>query len=265
MSISSSSPPKSHENPKESMVAPGDVVLSEEPHARLFNHVLNGDTRGVIELLDGQAETSDLRRLCRTALLAAVQQGHLEIMTEALKRVVTCVEESEIGGIYADALQDAAWRGHIDIVTTLIDEGADVNAEGGQHETALHAASSRGWREVAAILLAKGARTDKQDPYGFYPLQLAIQNGHQEIANDLLPKCTNILASIKASEWRDCYGDGNNDLELYFDPMPAIRKLSIKSLYARNYPLGLEASNTNFMSESRQNFMEDDIKSKRVL
>lgn len=119
-------------------------MLSEESYARLFNHVLNEDTRRVIELLDGQAKTTDLRRLCKTALLAAVQQGHLEIMTEALKRVATCVEESEIRGIHADALQDAAWRGHIDIVTKLIDEGADVNFEGGQHETALHAASSGG-------------------------------------------------------------------------------------------------------------------------
>lgn len=120
-------------------------------------------------------------------------------------------------------------------------------------------------REVAALLLAEGARTDKQDPYGLSPLQLAIENGHQEIANDLFPKCTNILASIKASEWRDCYGDDGDDLELYFDPMPAIRKVSIKSLDTRDYPLGLRASDTTFMFESSQNFMVDDIKSKRVL
>ncbi|KAK2773038.1 ankyrin repeat protein [Colletotrichum kahawae] len=191
------------------------------------------------------------------ALSDATRDGHLETVKEILKRVAVCVEESVVGDLHAEALQNAAFAGHKEIVAKVLDEGADVNFRGGRYgnalqaailggsidavecvisqgadvnaeggpfetETALHAATREGLREIATKLLAEGARADKQNLDGVYPLHLAVLHGHHEIANDLLPKSTHLLASIKASQWRDCHGDGNDHLELYFDPVPAI-------------------------------------------
>jgi ankyrin repeat protein len=65
------------------------------------------------------------------------------------------------GGTYINALQCAASNGgSIDIVEILVGEGADVNAYGGFHGTALMAASFSGNIEVVKFLLVCGAKTD---------------------------------------------------------------------------------------------------------
>ena len=45
-------------------------------------------------------------------------------------------------GLYGTALQTASVEGHISVVQTLLDNGANVNAHGGEFGTALQAASS---------------------------------------------------------------------------------------------------------------------------
>lgn len=57
----------------------------------LYLNVRHGETETVIEILNEQSET-ELPRQCKMALLVAAQEGHLEIVTEILKRV-TCVEK----------------------------------------------------------------------------------------------------------------------------------------------------------------------------
>ncbi|KAF4819150.1 Ankyrin-3 [Colletotrichum siamense] len=218
----------------------------------------------------------------------------MEIVTEVLKRA-TCIEESEVGRLYATALYAAAQKRQMGIVTRLLDEGADVNlrgaqcgnallaaaeggdldivelvlnkgadvnAERGQSETALHAASSRGWRHIAARLLAEGARADKQDIWGFYPLELAVKHGHHQMANDLLPESTHLLALIKASQWKACYGDGNDDLELSFDGIPAIRKVWRNEFSRKSYPLGTD--NEAMLRRGDLDFMANNDKIKRI-
>ncbi|KAJ7629783.1 hypothetical protein DFH06DRAFT_1005767, partial [Mycena polygramma] len=46
---------------------------------------------------------------------------------------------------------------HIDIVRLLIDNGAELNAEGTKYGSALQAAIGRDHEEVAALLIEKGA------------------------------------------------------------------------------------------------------------
>ncbi|KAF3386635.1 Ankyrin repeat domain-containing protein 50 [Penicillium rolfsii] len=56
------------------------------------------------------------------------------------------------------ALQAAAFRGHVEIVRLLLDQGTEVNAQGGQSGgTALWAAASRGHTEIVQLLLDHGA------------------------------------------------------------------------------------------------------------
>ena len=62
-----------------------------------------------------------------------------------------------MGGEYGTALQAAALGGDQEIVSLLLDKGADVNAEGGKYGTALLIASYGRHQEIVSLLLEKGA------------------------------------------------------------------------------------------------------------
>ncbi|KAF5347390.1 hypothetical protein D9758_011303 [Tetrapyrgos nigripes] len=66
------------------------------------------------------------------------------------------------GGQYGTALQAASWEGNVDIVKLLLENGADVNAQGGQYGSALQAASYRGYVDIVKLLLENGADVNTQ-------------------------------------------------------------------------------------------------------
>jgi ankyrin repeat protein len=52
------------------------------------------------------------------------------------------------GGKYGNALQAASFRGNEAIVKLLLENGAEVNAEGGEYGNALQAASFKAMRQL---------------------------------------------------------------------------------------------------------------------
>ncbi|KAF8518578.1 hypothetical protein JB92DRAFT_2634701, partial [Gautieria morchelliformis] len=60
-------------------------------------------------------------------------------------------------GRHGNALQVASLRGHHAIVQLLLENGADVNAQGGWYGNALQAALSQGHHPIVQLLLEKGA------------------------------------------------------------------------------------------------------------
>ena len=66
------------------------------------------------------------------------------------------------GGKYGNALQAASFGGHEATVNVLLVKGADVNAQGGIYGNALQAASLRGNKAIVSMLLEKGAHMDAQ-------------------------------------------------------------------------------------------------------
>ena len=86
-----------------------------------------------------------------------------------------------------ERLLTAARGGQAEIVRTLLDEGADVNAARGDGLTALHLAAEGGHRAVAESLVAAGAAIDAGTRIGGYtPLQMAARGGHGAVALRLL-------------------------------------------------------------------------------
>jgi len=61
------------------------------------------------------------------------------------------------GGYYGNALQAASFEGSDTAVQMLLDKGADVNAQGGGYGNALKAATLEGNDSTVQILLSKGA------------------------------------------------------------------------------------------------------------
>jgi hypothetical protein len=90
------------------------------------------------------------------------------------------------GGEYGNALHAASFRGRERIVKLLLDKYADVNAQGGRYGNALQAASYRGHEQIVKLLLDKYADVNAQGgPFG-NALQAASYRGHEQIVKLLL-------------------------------------------------------------------------------
>lgn len=82
---------------------------------------------------------------------------------------------------------DAAMRGDLGAVRTLLERGGDPDAAQGDGMTALHWAAERGDEEVALLLIEAGANLDPVTRLGAYtPTHLAARGGHTAILRALL-------------------------------------------------------------------------------
>jgi len=89
-----------------------------------------------------------------------------------------------------EARQDLRWaagKGRTETVRTLLEAGADVNAQGGMlGGTALIEAAGKGHTETVSLLLGAGADVDIQDKAGYTALIQAAREGYTEIIPLLL-------------------------------------------------------------------------------
>jgi len=83
-------------------------------------------------------------------------------------------------------LADAAARGDVAAVRSLIGQGSDINATRVDGTTALHAAVHADRLDIAELLLRAGANAGARDRYGVTPLYLACVNGNAEMIRRLL-------------------------------------------------------------------------------
>ena len=82
---------------------------------------------------------------------------------------------------------DAAERGDVAAVKSLLKDGADVNAAQGDGMSALHWAAERGDAALAEVLIYAGANIQAQTRIGQYtPLHLAGKSGSADVAKALL-------------------------------------------------------------------------------
>src|SRR5215467_1621377 len=109
-----------------------------------------------------------------TPLMCASGQGHLELVRwllehQASHSAETVLTKSE-GGPGTQALHFAAAAGHEAVVATLLDAGADPNAQGKLGRTPLTWALGEGKLACAALLLSRGASaTTKSKHKEFQP------------------------------------------------------------------------------------------------
>lgn len=76
-------------------------------------------------------------------------------------------------------LDCASAKGHAQLVSLLINAGADVDPTDKLKVTPLQLASQEGHFNVVNILLEKNANAGQTDQNGFNALDHAIQNGHE--------------------------------------------------------------------------------------
>ena len=98
------------------------------------------------------------------------------------------------GGRYGSALQAASFGGNAETVKLLLDKGADISAQGGEYGSALQAASARGRTKTVKLLLDKGADISAQGGEYGSALQAASARGRTKTVKLLLDKGADISA-----------------------------------------------------------------------
>ena len=117
-----------------------------------------------------------------TSLMMAAVEGHTNIVTILLETGADVNKKDKDGRM---ALMHASSYDQFSIVRCLLHAGAKVNVKDKYGSTALMRAAMSGNREIVQALLAKGAKVNAKDKYGLTALMLAT--GYSEVV-ELLKK-----------------------------------------------------------------------------
>lgn len=117
-------------------------------------------------------------------LLTLVFAGGVYMTYKALEKFSFFSEAFEIEEM--TPLMEAASENDTDAISTLLDEGADVNEVDSEGSSALHWAVYSGQLDAAALLLESGADPNTVDAYGSTPLIDATYNDDVELVKLLL-------------------------------------------------------------------------------
>ncbi|KAJ5552018.1 hypothetical protein N7535_000035 [Penicillium sp. DV-2018c] len=119
-----------------------------------------------------------------TALICACQSGKLEIVEILLQSNANIHAESDV---YASPLEAAAQAGHWEVVTFLLDKGADPDIPERDHvDTALQAAAYQGRRDMVLTLLNHHADVNRPGITWGTALTAACVGQHEEVVKLLL-------------------------------------------------------------------------------
>jgi len=85
-----------------------------------------------------------------------------------------------------NALLVASKEGDLDLVRSLLDRGAQVDAESTYKQTSLHNAAWNGYTEIVMLLLDRGVQVDAEDVDKKTALNYSVEGGHREITKLLI-------------------------------------------------------------------------------
>ncbi len=134
--------------------------------------------------LHGAAAKGDLESV--KSLLDKSQNNAKQSWTAWIFGGVQAIDEQNSEG--QTALHCAALAGSDEVVTVLLDRGAQTDLQDNSKRTALHCAALAGSDEVVTVLLDRGAQVDVLDDSGDTPLHCAACNDKVEVARLLLER-----------------------------------------------------------------------------
>jgi ankyrin repeat protein len=135
---------------------------------------------------DGPWMELDLKKGLDSVAAPLYYAALLDLSTIARMLLNEGAEVNKQGGRYGNALHAASFKGHKHIVQTLIKAGAEVDAQNGDYDNALQAASSEGHELIVKMLLDNKANINAQGGKYSNALQAAAAAGHQAIVQLLL-------------------------------------------------------------------------------
>lgn len=143
----------------------------------LYEAAQNGDLALLVTLLPNEEQQASACLF--TALMVSAMAGRSDIIS-ALIEVGANVNERTYHGW--TALYVAAWVGQDESIRTLLDRGADVNARATGGYTPLHMAVFYGSVSTVSLLLKSGANHEEASLSGVTPLDVAmLRNDNDKI------------------------------------------------------------------------------------
>ena len=122
-----------------------------------------------------------------SALDRAIKDGDIEAVEQILGRHPERLERRNKSQL--TPLLEAAWEGQVDVLTALIQRGADVNAKWNSFSSedgdwsGLHIAANAGQEEVARAMIRGGADINAKSVAGETALDVAHRTNHLKVAN----------------------------------------------------------------------------------
>ena len=159
----------------------------EKPEAVPLYHAAMFGLRDLAEhLITKHPEHVNARGgLHETPMHAAVEAGHANIISLLIEHGADIEARSKsING--GTPLNRAAWDGRFEIGQYLLDHGADINSRDSNHHTPLMHAVMERKVEFARMLLKRGAEINALSNYGGSALSRAAQFGYTQLVRLLL-------------------------------------------------------------------------------
>jgi hypothetical protein len=120
-----------------------------------------------------------------TPLHVAASAGHTDILSLLIEHGADLNDRGIVG---RTPLHSASLNARLEAGTFLLNRGADINVQEDYNNTALPYTAARGHAELAQMLLERGAVIDARGERGWTPLHWAAQNGHTEVVRLLLER-----------------------------------------------------------------------------
>lgn len=144
----------------------------------------NASEAMVGRLLEGGADPNATQKSGLTPLMIASRTGNAKVVKALIAKRANV--NATTGETNATALMWALAMGHSEIITTLVEGGADVQTSTAKGFTPLMFAARNGDIDVARLLIAKGAGINDLASDGTHVLPFAILSGQPEFAVFLL-------------------------------------------------------------------------------
>jgi hypothetical protein len=143
--------------------------------------------------------------ILETPMHTAVNAEHVNILSLLIEHGAD-MESQFINHNNATPLNLAAWDGRLEVGQCLLDHGADINARDGQRNTPLIRAVYRGRVEFTRMLIERGAVIDARGDWDKTSLHWAARDGRTEIARLLLEHGADVNARDKNGETPSQFG-----------------------------------------------------------
>lgn len=192
----------------------GKAVPPAPTHATIHEAAASGDSADVQRHLDAGARVDGVDLQGNSPLMAAAENGHLEVVRLLVANWASVNAQSDVG---YTPLNFAAGGGHLDVVRYLLDHGADVNARGAVGYSPLIFAAENGHRDVVEYLVSRGADLGVRGAVGYTPLIFAAAAGHLGVVEYLVEQGADVNAKgddgYSALMW--AVSDGSTDVADY--------------------------------------------------
>ena len=130
----------------------------------------------------------------------AAKQGNLEGMMRLIEEDIDIVDAIDEEG--NTALHCASYRGRVEVISYLLDQGANINAKGDFGITPLFDACEKGHLEVVELLLSKGADPTICSNGSRTAIMMASNQGHVDVV-----RCLVRNKAVRATiDTQDCIG-----------------------------------------------------------